>query len=117
MLVRYGVARKRVDRAQDNIPGFEAQSKKDFYAATGLAAMIAAKLVTKPEAQALARVWYRDFTRKSYGGKNGAEGQKAKARFVGDFSKQITAQKKIKKTKLPIGRNFRHLFSCPSVNT
>lgn len=93
-----GSTRKRVNRALDNVSGFETQAKKDFWIATGLGAVVAHKElgISKDEAQALARVWFRDFNRKSQGGKSSREAAKAKSKFLGGFNKQLTAQKRLK---------------------
>ncbi len=86
-----------VEHAAENAVGYANQARRDFWVATGFAAVIASGMINRDEAQALSRVWFRNFNTKSKGGKTGDKAKKAKQEFVGGFGKQITAQKKLKK--------------------
>lgn len=89
----------RVQGALNNATEFEKKAKKDFWIATGLGAVVASREldIGEDEAKALARVWYRSFTRKMYGGESGEAAKKIKSRFIGNLNRQITAQQRLRR--------------------
>ena len=78
-----------VKGASKNAEIYEKEAKQAFWKATGLEALVAVGMVSRQEAKALGRVWYRSFNKKFSGDK--------KPKEKGDLKRQITAQKKIRK--------------------
>lgn len=85
---------KVVERATDNIVGFNEEAKRNFWQATGFTVLRASGLMNKAELDARAKGTWTDFSRRFAGPPH----RERRDKFKRNLRKQMTAQKMIKKS-------------------
>lgn len=83
----------RVRHATSNVESFMQDAKREFWSATGFAALRASGLVPKDELDARAAQMWRDFSRRFAGPPH----RPGRDRYKANLKKQITKQKRLKR--------------------